>query len=165
MQHEFESSNTSGISESNRYLIFSLGTELYGSPLQLIREVLKNGEVKEVPYMKTYFKGVINVRGKIISVLDLREKFGLKIDVETTEMMLVIEKDGHYLATIVDEVLAVGTIEEGSVDRNPTLSTKIPLDFFLGIGQWKNRLVNLIDIGGVMSKEDFSTISRTKEVA
>jgi purine-binding chemotaxis protein CheW len=155
--------NNAGDQENRRYLIFSLGSELYASPLEMVREVLKNTDVKEVPYMKSYFRGVINVRGQIISVVDLREKFGVKKNEPSNNMLLVVEREGQYLAAVVDEVVAVGALMESDIERKPALSTKIPVDFFLGIGKWNDRLLNLIDVAGSLSAEDFSTIQRTKE--
>jgi purine-binding chemotaxis protein CheW len=148
-----------------RYLIFGLAGELYGSPLTIIKEVLKFGEIKEVPYMKSYFKGVINLRGQIISVVDLRDKFGLEIKDRNSGLMLVVESNGNQIAAIVDDVYSVTTIGESDIDRQPVLSTKVPVNFFLGVAKSAGRLVNLIDIGGTLNSEDFSTVKRVKEAA
>jgi len=144
-------------------LIFSLGSELYASPLEMVREVLKHTDVKEVPYMKSYFRGVINVRGQIISVIDLREKFGVSRNEASNNMLLVVERDGQHLAAVVDEVVAVGALLESDIERKPALSTRIPVDFFLGVGKWNDRLLNLIDVAGSLTVDDFATIQRTKE--
>lgn len=154
-----------GEETSHRYLVYALAGEHYASPLASVREVLKVAEVKEVPYMKNYFKGIINLRGQIISVIDLREKLALQGKPSGSGLILVVETKHGSLAAIVDDVVSVSHIPEQDIDRQPVLSTKIPVDFFLGIAKTENRLLNLIDISGTVSSDDFATIKRAKEVA
>ena len=152
--------------EQQRYLVYSLGGEAYASPLTSIREVLKIADIKEVPYMKNYFKGVINLRGQIISVIDLREKLALQKPGQSSKgLILVVDSANGSLAVIVDDVLAVARIPEAEIDRHPILSTKIPVDFFLGVAKLNERLINMIDVSGTASDDDFSTIKRVTESA
>lgn len=146
----------------NRYLVFVLADETYAAPLLQIREVIKIPSIKPVPYMVPYFKGIINLRGQIVSVIDLRMKFGLQNFKKDEGLILVIEAMGALVGAIVDNVCSVQNIPETEIETNPALETKIQSNFFLGIAKHPDTLINLIDIGGSLSSEDFK---RIKEVA
>jgi purine-binding chemotaxis protein CheW len=145
----------------NRYLIFRLGEELYGSPLHSVREVLKLPTIKSVPYMKNHFKGVINLRGAIVSIIDLRQKFDIKA--QLPGLILTVESDGDTIGAIVDDVSTVTTIPEAEIERNVRVETKVPLQFFHGVAKVQGRLVNIIDIAGTLSSEELATIKRNLE--
>lgn len=149
--------------ENGRYLIFSLGGELYASPLVLIKEVIKLAEINPVPYMVAHFRGVINLRGQIVGVVDLRQKFQVKSHDTNKGLILIVEHDGLAIGAIVDDVNAVASFEAQSIDRNPALQTKIPLAFMKGIGKHGDRLVNIIDIAGSLTSEEYSTVRKSTE--
>lgn len=171
MQHEKPSAvndptshrDKSSINDDQRFLVYVIGGELYGTSLTTIKEVLKKSEIKDVPYMKSYFKGIINLRGQIVSVIDLREKFEIPFDKNGNDLMLVVECDGHSMAVIVDDVHSVTVIPDEDIETNPGLSSKIEIEFFHGIAKVKNKLVNLIYLEKVLTTEDYSTIKRFKE--
>src|SRR5690349_9149805 len=117
------------------YLLFRLAHELYGAPLLSVREVLKLTAIKPVPYMATHFKGVINLRGRIVGVLDLRLKFELPVSEASAGRILIVEQGGELLGAIVDEVEAVEEFRPENIDTNPVVETKIGAKFFLGIGK------------------------------
>lgn len=139
------------------FLIFHLGNELYGASLTSIKEVLKVGEIKPVPYMKPYYKGVMNLRGQIIGVIDLREKFELKKD-EENALILVVEHSLGLIGAIVDGLESVHVFQESEIDKNPMLETKIPIKFFQGVAKNNERLVNIIDLAGTLTHEDLRTV-------
>ncbi|MBI2521687.1 MAG: purine-binding chemotaxis protein CheW [Bdellovibrio sp.] len=156
MQHEIEEDT------KNKYLVFVLANETYASPLLQIREVIKIPSIKQVPYMVPYFKGIINLRGQIVSVIDLRVKFNLKDFKSDEGLILVIEAKGSLVGAIVDGVCSVQDIPSSDIDTNPALETLVSPKFFLGVAKRSDMLINLIDIGGSLSSEDFR---RIKEVA
>src|SRR5688572_686498 len=90
--------------EENKFLIFNLGTELYGSRLLEIKEVIKRPTIKPVPYMVRYFKGIINLRGQIVSVIDLREKFDIPTSCPEAGLILVVDTGEGHIGVIVDEI-------------------------------------------------------------
>jgi len=136
------------------FLIFSLGGELYGTPLLSTREVIKIGEIKSTPYMVPHFKGVINLRGQIISVIDLRTKFEIQPDNETKGLILIVENQDSLLGAIVDDLVSVEKVQRQDLDQETEIETKIAADFFLGVAKLKDRLVNMVDIAGCLSSED-----------
>lgn len=151
----FEESEEKNLS----FILFSLGGELYGTPLLSTREVIKQGEIKPTPYMVPHFKGVINLRGQIISVIDLRLKFAIAAQIEKG-LILIIEHATGVLGAIVDDLVSVERIAKEQVDQNTTIETKIPLDYMLGVAKVKDRLVNLVDMSGCLFSEDLKTITK-----
>ncbi len=139
--------------DSHRFLIFRLGNELYGCRLVQIKEVIKVANIKTVPYMVPYFKGVINLRGKIIGVVDLPQKLSLKSNT-SQQLILITETREGSLGVIVDEVLAVEVFENKDIDRNVAVETKIAPKFFDGIGRKDKKLFHLINIGELFSDEE-----------
>ena len=160
--------------EENKFLLFQLGPELYGSKLLEIKEVIKLPTLKSVPYMVSYFKGVVNLRGQIISIIDLREKFKIPIISHTSastntnsissdtefnhELVLIVEtKDGH-IGVIVDNISSVECIPPEDIECNPPIETQIPSKFLMGIGKHKDRLINLIYLSQCIASDEMRTI-------
>lgn len=134
----------------HKYLLFSLQNELYGTPLISIREVLKLGVVKPVPYMANHFIGVINLRGLIVSIVDLRIKFGLVHEPQKTGLVIVIETRDGVIGAVIDDLMCVKVISPKDIEKHPNLDTRIPLRFYLGIAKTDHGLVNLVDAAGVL---------------
>lgn len=145
------------------FLLFSLGRELYGTPLLSTREVLKPRDIKPMPYMVPSFKGVINLRGQIISVIDLRDRYGIKPPDPDHSLILIVEGAHGLLGALVDDLVSVEKIQKDDIDQSPAVETKIPLDFFLGVAKVKDRLVNMVDVAGCLSAEDLRVIKSPLE--
>lgn len=147
------------LGDAGRYLLFRLGEELYGCDLVQIKEVLKIGVIKPVPYMVPYFLGVINLRGKIIGVVDLTKKLGMH-PADENRLILIVE--GHYgpLGVVVDEVQSVESISPDRIEVGVSVDSKIAPHFFYGIGQVGERLVHLVKIAEMISEEEFRSMTR-----
>lgn len=150
---------------SDRYLIYTLGGEHYGSPLLKVREVIRKGEVKSVPYMVSHFKGVINLRGQIVGVVDLRQKFGLPIKETGHELVLIVETAEGLIGAIVDQVISVNRLSHQDIDQNPALETKVPANFMLGIAKIGERLVNVIEVADCISAEELRSLRKVRTAA
>jgi purine-binding chemotaxis protein CheW len=149
MQHETKPEN-----EDQRYLIYWLGKELYGSPLLSIREVMKTPAIKSIPNMVDYFKGVMNLRGQIIGIIDLRQKLGIPYDKKDPGMVVVVEQNGQPLGAIVDGVVAVREFGSNDIEKNPGFQIRVRSQFFLGIAKSSQQLVNLIDVAECISTSE-----------
>ncbi|MBT4791556.1 MAG: purine-binding chemotaxis protein CheW [Halobacteriovoraceae bacterium] len=167
MSQSSEQVNVFSISEDEevdenkmKYLVFWLQGERYGAPLLTVKEVLRTSEIKKVPYMVDHFKGVINLRGQIVSVIDLRARFGLSSEIISGTYILVFETNNGLLGAIVDEIDSVIKIEDEDVDTNPLIETKVPIDFFIGVGKLSNGLVNMVDISKCISEDDLRLIKK-----
>jgi purine-binding chemotaxis protein CheW len=140
------------------YILYHLGGELYGTPLLSIKEVIKSGPVKPVPYMVSHFRGVINLRGQVISVIDLRARLGLTVTPTGEELVLVVETKDGVLGAMIDDLVAVQTFQEGDIERNPKFECRIPTEFFIGVAKLQDRLVNLVNVSGCVSADDYRAV-------
>jgi purine-binding chemotaxis protein CheW len=144
--------------EEGRYLLFKLGNELYGSPLLGIREVVEPQETKPIPNTSKYFVGVINIRGKIVGVVDLRTKLTID-EIETKEMaLLVFDTEAGPMAGLVDKVEAVVRISSSEIEKKPSVKTTVPIDFMIGIAKEAERLITLIDLNRMLGADELVQI-------
>lgn len=148
-----------------KYLVFTLKGEQYGAPLVSIKEVIKHGDIKRVPYMADHFQGVINLRGQIVSIIDLRQKFGLSTGDDTKGLILIVECASGPLGAIIDDLVNVQELQPNEIEFNPALETRVPLNFFMGIGKVKDRLVNLVDLSKCLSAEELRIVKKAQVAA
>ena len=141
-----------GEQEECRYLLFKLGKELYGTPLLGVREVVEPQEPKPVPNTVGYFLGVINIRGQIVGVIDLRNRFGHKVEKGPENALMVFNTDAGPMAAWVDQVEAVVRLSDDRIDKKPNVKTSVPPEFMLGIAHEGERLVTLVDLNKALGK-------------
>ncbi len=137
--------------KEGKYLTFALGTEEYGLEIQHVREIIGLMEITPVPQVPAYVKGVINLRGKIIPVIDIRNKFGM-IHVEYTAetCIIVMEVRGTLMGIIVDRVCDVLEIMQKDIESSPMFSPDVNVSFILGIGKVGDRVRILLDIEKIL---------------
>ncbi len=151
-----------GIEES-KYLVFRLANELYASPLIAVREIIKMQPIKPVPFMVHYFRGILNLRGLIVSVVDLRLKFDFpNIDL-ASGLLVVVESAEGTIGAVVDDVISVHSFPKENIETNLPLKTKIPLEFFVGVSHYNDRLVNIVDIGSTLTSDDLAMVRTAKK--
>lgn len=138
-----------------KYLVFRIGDGLYSSPLLSIREVLEYQKPKPMPNMISYFAGVINVRGAIVGVVDLRTKFGTKATVDTKTAMLLCDTDRGSIAAIVDHVESVQEFNDDMLEKRPAVKSKVSHDYLIGVAKRKNDLVTVIDLHKSLTNDEF----------
>lgn len=130
-----------------KYLTFFLDREEYGIPILTVREIIGLLPVTPVPKAPPYVKGVINLRGKVIPVVDLKLKFDMEPIRATDETcIIVVQTAGAELGVMVDKVSEVLDIPEGEIVDAPSLGAEIPTDCILGIGKSQGRVTLLLDI-------------------
>lgn len=138
------------------YLSFRLGDELFIVDVGKVIEILEIPKITQVPQAPKYMAGVINLRGKVLPLIDTKIKFGLpKIEytVDTCIVVIEIEIDGDMLhvGVLVDAVLEVMDIEESSIQPSPSIDTRYPLDFIKGMVQADENFIMLLNIDEVFS--------------
>jgi len=156
----FESNETLSTSfSSGKFLTFLLSEESYGVEVLRIREIIRMQKITPVPQMPAHVKGVINLRGKVIPVVDLRLKFNLNAE-ETTERTCVIVVDvdngqgvNTLLGLVVDAVEEVLSVTENDVEPSPDFGTRLSTECCLGIAKVKDNVITLLDIEKVVSAE------------
>jgi purine-binding chemotaxis protein CheW len=150
-------------SATNQYLIFSLGGELFGVGSLRVREIIEYGNITPVPMMPGFIRGVINLRGAVVPVIDLNARFGRsKTDVSQRTCIVILEidseEDTHVLSIVVDAVSAVRHIESASIEPSPSFGTRIRADFITGMAKVNGSFVMLLDLGKVLSMDEIATL-------
>lgn len=146
--------------QGDRYLSFSLGQEDYAIPLLEVREVIAITETTSVPYAPPHFLGIMNLRGQVISIIDLRKKFGIKPK-ETAETAIIICDLGAVsLGVVVDSVNAVLLANASEISERPEIDNSKRTEFITGVYRKDNKLILLLDIAKALSLEDQKAISQ-----
>jgi purine-binding chemotaxis protein CheW len=132
---------------------FRIGRETFGVPIALVHEIVRVPEITAVPDSPGYVEGVINLRGKIVSVIDLRKRFGEKeIASSKKNRILVTETDGKMVGLIVDAASEVLKVPESEVEPPPPVFDEGDVNYVTGLGKLHGRLIILIDLSKVLQK-------------
>ena len=134
---------------------FRVGRETYGVPITSLREIVRVPEITTVPDAPDYLEGIINLRGRIISVVDLRKRFGqTATELDRRSRILVVEHRGRLAGMIVDSASEVLKIPESEIEAAPAMMQEGGLDCVTGLGKYQGRLIILLDIGKVLAAGD-----------
>jgi purine-binding chemotaxis protein CheW len=126
---------------------FQVGRETYGVPITSLHEIVRVPEITAVPDAPEYMEGVINLRGKIVSVIDLRKRFGEpKTPLNRRNRILVVEQDGRLCGLIVDSASEVIKIPAVEIEPSPATLQEGGLNCVTGLGKYRGRLIVLLDI-------------------
>jgi len=144
-----------------KYISFKLGDEAYGIELAKLRELIGLIESTRLPRAKPFIHGLINLRGKVIPVVDLRVKFGMSRAEPTSQSVIIVvqlQSGGQGVTTgvLVDEVLEVCALRAHEIEPAPALDDRMDTSFIEGVGKVGNRVVFLLDIDRILSREDES---------
>lgn len=158
--------NEVGIQLAGKYLTFRLAEEEYGLEILKVQEIIQMQAVTKVPRTPDYVRGVINLRGKVIPVIDLRKKFGIASvdDTEQTCIIVVQISQGEQkivMGIIIDEVKEVLDIKAENIEETPSFGASIDTQFILGMGKIGNNVKILLDIDKVMSSKELTEIRKT----
>lgn len=151
-----------GVALAGKYLTFCLGQESYGIAVLKIREIIRMLEVTPVPQMPDYVRGVINLRGKIIPVIDLRKRFRMEGEASGERVCIVVVQvalsKGHAISMgmVVDGVEEVVNIQGDDLEATPEFGTKLQADYILGLAKVKGRIKTLLDIDRVIAAEELA---------
>ena len=147
-----------------KFLTFVLGEEIYGIEILKAREIIGLMDITTVPQTPDYMKGVINLRGKVIPVIDLRKKFSMQEGVHTQETcVIVVEVNGSSIGLIVDSVSEVSDITGEEIENAPSYGQGIDTSFIMGLGKVKNKIIILLDIDTVLSTEELEMVEELAE--
>ncbi|MDE2593467.1 MAG: purine-binding chemotaxis protein CheW [Burkholderiales bacterium] len=147
----------------SQFLIFSLAQELFAVATLRVREIIEYGNITSVPMMPAYIRGVINLRGAVVPVIDLNARFGRdRTDISRRTCVVILEvqahEDTHVLGIVVDAVSAVRQIDSTDVEPAPSFGTHIRADFIEGIAKVKGQFVILLDLGKVLSVDEIALL-------
>jgi purine-binding chemotaxis protein CheW len=137
-----------------KYLTFFLAGEEYGLEILAVHEIIGMLPITRVPRTPSYVRGVINLRGKVISIVDLRAKFGLEPASAPETCIIVVQVHGVPMGVLVDRVSEVVHIAPGDMEDTPSFGADVETDYLLGIGKVNGRVRLLLDIERVLSTQD-----------
>ncbi|WP_447983458.1 chemotaxis protein CheW [Nitrospira sp. Nam74] len=152
------------LSEANQYLTFMLGDELYGVDILRVQEIKGYQKCTPIPNTPVFIKGVLNLRGTIVPIVDLRAKFNLPPVEATmfTVVIVVVVKD-RIMGLIVDAVSEVMDIASADIQPPPMLGTNVDVSFISGLGRCGERLITILNIDHVLSLEELLHVGSTSE--
>jgi purine-binding chemotaxis protein CheW len=155
---------------TKQYLTFMLEGETFGIGILSIKEIIEYTGLTEVPLMPPAIRGVINLRGAVVPVLDLAVRFGKQSSDVTKKTCVVIveistEEDRHVMGVVVDAVNAVLKIAENEIEPPPGFGAKIRVDFIEGMGKVNGKFVILLNVGQVLSSEELGALSLAAKAA
>jgi purine-binding chemotaxis protein CheW len=159
---------TEQISEMRQYLTFKLGNEIFGIDVAKVREILDFTTITEIPRTPEFMSGVINLRGNVVPVVDLRLCFQMSRTVRTRNTCIVVvevllESESTVIGALADSVEEVIDMEPDQIKPAPKIGTQIRTDFIKGMGTRENQFIMILDIDRVFSVEQLVAAREARE--
>jgi purine-binding chemotaxis protein CheW len=154
--------------DQQQYLTFMLGGEVFAIGILAIKEIIEYGNLTEVPMMPDYIRGVINLRGSVVPVVDLSARFGRKNTELTRRTCIVIievasNQEKQVIGVVVDAVNEVLEIQGEQIEPPPAFGAKIRTDFIRGMGKVEGKFVIILNVNNVLSIDDLGQLERVAE--
>lgn len=145
--------------EDNQFVTFLISGESYGVEVLCVSEILGMTDITPVPNTFNFMKGVINLRGEVVPVVDMRLKFGMEEkEYDSFTVIIIVEVRKRLIGMIVDAVSDVANIPVSSIQNTPHFTTRIETDFIRGIGQLGEQLIIILDVDKILTTEEFQQI-------
>ncbi len=159
-----------GSGEVAQYLTFLLSGEMYAIGILNVKEIIEYGQLTEIPMMPAFIRGVINLRGSVVPVIDLSARFGgQQTEVSRRTCIVIIEigsqSERHDIGVVVDAVSEVLEVSDANIEPAPSFGAKIRADFIDGMGKIGGKFVIILDIQRVLSVEEIATLATVKDAA
>lgn len=148
-----------------RYLCFSLGTEEYAMPLLDVREVIGVPEVTPIPNSPSYFLGIMNLRGQVISVMDLRKKLSVQPSQDAETSVIICDLGSVQVGVVVDSINSVSHPTSDELSERPQLESGKKNEYIVGVFKKKDHLVLIINIAKTLNLEDQNAVSHAQSVS
>lgn len=156
--------------DQQQYLTFMLGSEVFAIGILTIKEIIEYGQLTEVPMTPDFIRGVINLRGAVVPVVDLTARFGRKSAEVTRRTCIIIievtaDDETNVVGVVVDAVNEVLEIPASEIEPPPAFGAKIRTDFIQGMGKVNGKFVILLEVGKVLSVEDLALLHQAGQDA
>ena len=158
------------ITETRQYLTFKLAGEVFAVDVAKVREILEFTSITKVPQTPDFMRGVINLRGSVVPVMDMRLKFGMPETEKTVDTCIIVVEVSHEGETVVigalaDSVQEVFELEPEQIEPAPRIGTKLNTDFILGMGKHDGQFIMILDIDKTFTSEEIVTAGGMAEEA
>ena len=156
------------MADIDQYLTFTLDDEVFALNIGKVREVLDYLTITKVPRMPEFLRGVINLRGNVVPVIDLRYKLGMgsiqqSVDTCIVIVEIMIDDEMTHMGALADSVKEVIALEPGQISPPPKLGIKIKNDFIKGMGRQDEKFLMILDIDKVLTTEELDILQKTDE--
>ena len=159
--------SVAGIMATTQYLTFKLDDEVFALDIGKVREVLDFTSITKVPRTPEFMRGVINLRGSVVPVVDLRLKFGMARTEKTVNTCIIIvevtvDNETTILGALADSVQEVMDLEPDHIEPAPKIGTRLSTEFIKGMGKRDNRFIIILDIDKVFSTSELALVQATQ---
>lgn len=147
--------------QSEQLVVFRLANEFYGVDIGAVNTIIRMQEITEIPQTPSFVEGVINLRGSIIPVIDLRMRFGLPVE-ETTKAsrIVVVESSGQMIGMVVDAVAETLRLSADDIEPPSPVIASVDAEYLRGVGKQENRLVILLDLSKVLTAREVDSLAK-----
>jgi len=151
------------VQETTQYLTFTLAEEVYAVDVGRVREILELTTITKVPQTPSFMRGVINLRGSVVPVIDLRLKFGMTSTEQTVNTCIIVvevqtDEEMLVLGSLADSVQEVIEMEPAQIEAAPHIGTQLNTDFIKGMGKHDGRFVMILNIDNIFSSHELNTV-------
>ena len=162
--------SVAAITETTQYLTFKLATEVFALDITKVREVLDFTAVTKVPRTPDFMRGVINLRGSVVPVVDMRLKFNMSRTEQTVNTCIIITEinldgDKVVLGALADSVQEVIDLEPGQIEPAPRIGTRLNIEFIKGMGKRDDQFIIILEIDRIFSTEELIEVHEAKATA
>jgi len=159
--------SVASITETTQYLTFKLDSEIFALDISQVREVLDYTTTTKVPRTPDFMRGVINLRGSVVPVVDMRLKFGMPPTEKTVNTCVIIveinvDNERIVLGALADSVQEVIDLDPGSIEPAPRIGTRLRTDFIKGMGKRADQFIIILDIEKVFSADELALVNEAK---
>jgi len=162
--------SVNSITETVQYLTFQLDEEVFALDVAKVREILEYNSVTKVPQTPEFMRGVINLRGSVVPVIDMRLKFGMSATEQTVNTCIIVvevsmDGDTGVLGALADSVQEVVEMEPEQIEPAPHIGTRLNTNFIKGMGKHEGNFVMILDIDKVFSEGDIAAVVQSTGTA
>jgi purine-binding chemotaxis protein CheW len=152
------------VTETTQYLTFKLEEEIFALDVAKVREILEESSITKVPQTPDFMRGVINLRGSVVPVIDLRLKFGMSRTEKTVNTCIIVvevqlDDEVIVLGALADSVQEVIEMEPQQIEAAPHIGSRLNTDFIKGMGKVDGRFIMILDIDRVFSSDELMTVT------
>ena len=156
-----QASREVAVPHSGEYLTYRLGAEEYGVDIQRVQEIRSYEQPTRIPGAPSFVKGVVNLRGVIVPIIDMRIKFSLGTPTyDQFTVVIILNISGHVMGMVVDSVSDVTTLTAAQIKPPPDMASTLNTDHLIGLGVLDERMLILVDIDRLMSDTDMGMVQK-----
>jgi purine-binding chemotaxis protein CheW len=148
------------MNKKNQVVSFRIGREIFGVYIHIVQEIVRVPEITPVPEMPPFVEGVINLRGKIVSIVDLSKRLQIgEAKRSRSNRILIVEVEKKIVGLLVDAVTEILRIPPESVEPTPDIITSVGAEYILGVGKLPDKLIILLDLKNILKPEEIKRLA------